>query len=252
MPIKIIKKSFEYSTYNIFFFIFVLILMFLCQILSDIVDSVLVGFSLMCLIMMGYGLQVTRDVINGGVRLPKIMPFQTLIFGVKGSIISLFYYFIQTFLLFLISVNLNFPDSFNIKEFFLNYSKTMYLFRHHDPVSFTIFVLSSIIVVYITVFFMEIALGSLADDGKLENSFNFRKIKRVIDIIGWRSYIIDYTKIILSIIILTFLLNHPVLRFEILDNLLDAVFFFLIFIVQYIGIGQIFSQYKEKKSKIEE
>ena len=221
MPIKIIKKSFEYSTYNIFFFIFVLILMFLCQILSDIVDSVLVGFSLMCLIMMGYGLQVTRDVINGGVRLPKIMPFQTLIFGVKGSIISLFYYFIQTFLLFLISVNLNFPDSFNIKEFFLNYSKTMYLFRHHDPVSFTIFVLSSI-------------------------------IKRVIDIIGWRSYIIDYTKIILSIIILTFLLNHPVLRFEILDNLLDAVFFFLIFIVQYIGIGQIFSQYKEKKSKIEE
>ena len=78
----------------------------------------------------------------------------------------------------------------------------MALFYKHDPISFIVFILLGLITVYVTIFFMEIALAILADGGKLREAFDFRKIRDIISEIGWNAYAIDYTKIILAVVIL--------------------------------------------------
>lgn len=245
MPIRIIKKSFEYCTQNKLFFISILLLFFLIQILIDLLGNSIIGSIIMSLIMMGYGLEITHDIIHGGTRLPKIMPKKIISFGINGNIVFLFYTLIQGFLLSIVSTGLHFPI-FELEEIFIRYNETFTLFMTHDTASFAIFIITGIIIVYITVFFMELALARLADGGKLKNAFDFKKIKRAIDIIGWRDYSIDYTKIIFSIIFLTFLKLYEI-PIAAVDSAVDAVLWFLIFIIEYIGIGHIYKVYVDKK-----
>lgn len=250
MPIKVIKDSFEYCTANKAFFLFVLFLIFVCNFLTVMFDSHFIGPIVMTLIMTGYGLQVTQDIISGGTRLPKISPKKIIVLGIKGTVIFVFYGFIQIFLLAFISDMLKFPV-FEIEELIMNYNETIHLFMTHEPVSFVIFVISGLILVYVTVFFMELALAKLAESGKLRNAFRFFKIRQAIDIIGWREYAIDYSKIILSIVVLTFLLRYEI-PVNIIDSSIDAVLSFMIFIIEYVGIGRIYREYLIKKSKIVE
>lgn len=196
--------------------------------------------------MTGYGLVVTQDIINGGTRLPKLETRNILNFGIKGNIIFSFYAFIQALLLAVVSMGINFPP-FKIEELILNFNETLNLFFTHDMVSCTIFIVSGCIIVYITTFFMEIALARLADGGKLKNAFNFPRIKHAIDIIGWRKYAWGYTKIILSIVIVTFIIRYSI-PIWFVDSIVDAVLSFLVFIIEFIGIGNVYKVYVDSKS----
>ena len=231
LPIKIIKGSFEYCTENKLF-------------LKNNSISIIIPF-IIELIMIGYGLQVTRDIINGGIRLPKIMPKKIIGLGIKGMAVILFYVGIQVFILALVSLNLNFPQ-FELEELILQYNETIHLFMTHDHISCLIFIISGFIVVYITSFFMEMALARLADGGSIKNAFNFPRIKHAIDVIGWKNYTWGYTKIIIAIVILTHLLNYRI-PIQPIDTVVDSILSLLIFIIEFMGIGHVYKVYKENK-----
>lgn len=245
MPFKILRDSYKYCTENIWFFLFILIVLFGCQFVTNLFDSVIIGPIITSIVMVGYGLIVTEDIINGGTKLPKIIPKKVINFGVKGNVIFAFYFIIQAILLTLVSVNLNFPD-FELEHLILHFSEVIQLFQEHDPVSFTIFFVSGFIIVYVTTFFMELSIARLADGGKLRKSFNFRRIKHAIDIIGWKNYSWDYTKIIISIIILTHLVDYKI-PFVLVDSAVDGVLSFFIFIIEFIGIAGIYKVYVDNK-----
>ncbi|MBQ9159959.1 MAG: DUF4013 domain-containing protein [Methanobrevibacter sp.] len=249
MPIKVIKNSVEYCTENKKFFILILIVLFTCQFLTKLVDSKVIGPLVMSLIMTGYGLQVTQDIIHGGTTLPQLNPGKIINFGIKGNIILFFYVAIQGFFLAFISEYLKFPP-FVLENLFLNFKETINLIYSHNIGHCIIFLVSGFVIVYVTTFFMELALARLADGGKLKNAFNFPRIKHAIDIIGWRKYAWGYTKIILSIIILTFVVHYSI-PVRIIDSVLDAVLSFLIFIIEFIGIGNVYKVYVDSKSKSE-
>ena len=245
MPVSIVKESVEYCIENKLFFIFILILYFIFESFANLSNLIIITPIVLGIIMMGYGLQVTQDIIHGGVRLPKIMPKKVIVFGFKGYFVYVVYIFIEIIFLSVISLGLNFPE-FELRDLILNYDKTMLLFHTHDPVSFAIFVLSGLIIVYITTFFMELSLARLADGGKLLNSFNFLKIKRAIDIIGWKNYALEYTKIILLIVMFTHFIHYSA-RFAFVDTITDTVFNFLIFVIQYVGMANVYKVYVDNK-----
>ena len=245
MPISIIKESAKYCGKNKLFFTFILIFLFICQYITNLVDSVVIGPIIMSIISTGYGLQVTEDIISGGGRLPKINLRKIISYGLKGEIVGVFYLLIQMILLTVITDNLNFPI-LEVEDFLLNFNEVLHLLFTHDPISFALFVIATFVTTYITAFFMELALARLSDGGKLKNAFNFLKIKRAIDIIGWKNYAIDYTKIVLSIVILTFILHYEI-PITIVNSVVDSILRFLMFAIEFIGIGQVYKIYKDNK-----
>ena len=245
MPHNIIKNTYDYCTENKLFLIFIMVFLFSCHYIIDFFDSILIGPTIFSIIMMGYGLQVTRDVIYGGTRLPKIMPKKLITLGLKGFLVFTVYTTVQGFLMLYCSTFLNFPE-FELESLVLNYYHTLHLIRVHDPVSFTVFVVSGLIILYVTTFFMELSLARLADGGSFFNSFNFVRIKHAIDIIGWRNYAMGYTKIIISILVLSWLVAYHI-PFTIIDSIIDAVLSFFIFVIEYIGIGSVYKVYVDNK-----
>lgn len=249
MPIKIIKETFEYCAENKPFFVFLMILLFICNFLMDLTDSTIVIPFIISLLMFGYGLQVTQNIIGGGTTLPKILPKKVLIYGVKGYLVGLFYLLIQSAALVAVAQCLHFPP-FEMEEFILNYDESLHLLLNHDLISGAIFVISGILIVYVTTFFMELAIARLADGGRLKEAFNFSKIKRAIDIIGWRNYFKDYTKLVFSIIFLSFLIQIQI-PIDILETIADTFFNFLIFAIEFVCVGHIYKVYIDKKSEIQ-
>lgn len=142
----------------------------------------------------------------------------------------------------LVSLKLNFPE-FDLEELILNLGETISLFYEHDPLSFILFIFLWLVVVYVTVFFMEIALAILADGGKLKEAFNFYKIRDIISIIGWNRYAIDYTKIVLAVVILVFI-NGLFKSYDGINIIMAVITDILAFIVEYRGIGNIYNEYK--------
>ncbi len=252
MPIAVLKGSLKYCMENKLFFLFVLIIFGVTEYLFDIVHTPISGLtSIICLILvMGYGLQIINDIINGGTRLPKIMPKKVIILGFKGFIIRLFYTAIQIFLLTLIAINLNFP-LFDVEEFFLEYQNTITLIFNHDAVSCIIFVISGFIITYVTSFFMELSLARLADGGQLRKSFNFRRIKHAIDIIGWKNYTIGYSKIIFIIIVFSHIETFFD-QFYGLNVVIGVLSLFIIFITEYRGMGNVYKVYIDLKKNVED
>lgn len=251
MPVAVIKGSLKYCLENKLFFLFVIIVFTILEYGSDIINtfSFDVASWIVSILIMGYGLQIIEDVINGGTRLPKIMPKKVVIFGLKGMVIQIFYVLIQVGLLYLISVNLNFPATFNIEEFFLDYHNTLLLLFRHDLGSFIIFTLSGFAISYVTIFFMELSLARLADGGQLRKSFNFPRIKRAIDIIGWKNYTIGYSKIILVIVVFSFL-NKFFDPYYGLNVVIGSLSLFISFIVEYRGMGNVYKIYVDNKKNI--
>lgn len=177
----------------------------------------------------------------------KNKPKRTNHYGIGGNIVYTFYLTIQASALGLISLMFNFPE-FDIEELILNLHETIKLFFEHDPLTFIIFIILRLLIVYGTIFFMEIALAILADGGNLKDAFDFKRIKNTISTIGWKEYAADYTKIIASVIILVFI-NGLFKSTGWLSIIIGVITDMLAFLVEYRGIGMIYKEYKEQKQE---
>ena len=252
MPVFKMKKVWDYATYNKPFFIFILFLLCIWVLIDDYtetIDSLEVILLLIVLnsLLFGYGMTVTRDRINNGKRLPKIMLKDVLILGFKSFIVFGVYFGLQGFILKIISSPLGFPP-FDLEDMLMDAPETVQLLISHSPVDVLMFLFLGSVLFYITVFFMEIALGRLADTGELKSAFDLFGIKRDIDTIGWLEYAKDYTLILLAIVIFSYL-NIIVIPNDILNYIWGVLLYLLVLITQFLGIGAVYNIVKEKEKE---
>ena len=252
MPLHRMKKAWNYCTYNVPFFIFILILfgipnhfyeyLFDSHILIVFLFGYLVNF-----FILGYGMTITRDRINDGVRLPKIMIKDVLILGIKSTIVTSIYFYIQWVILHFVSSPLDFPV-FELEDMLLELPETIHMLFSHNPIDALVFVVVGAILFYVTTFFMEIALARLADTGNILAAFNLKEIKKDIDIAGWRHYAKDYTFMIIAIV-LFFSFEHMNFQIDFLNVIWEILLDLLAFVTQFMGIGAIYAEIKAKKSE---
>ena len=253
MPLKRLIYTFDYCKANPLGFLIILILLGVQGFNNRTISSVELEYQLpliiisiiSALLIYGYGLVITKDTIRGGKKLPKIKIKECSICGIKSLIMITIYTSIEGLALFLISLGFHLPE-FQLKFALSHIMETLKLFYIHDPVATFEFIICSIIITYIVAFFMEISLARLADGGSLLGAFNLYSIKRCIDTIGWRHYTLDYTKIMLSITILAYL-QYGIDHLKLMNGVVDLIIGLLIFIIEYIGIGMIYKDYKIKK-----
>ena len=247
MPLFKMKKVWTYCTYNKPFFLLILllygILNFILYIYGNTEDNwiLLIIFAVSILIT-GYGMTITHDRINNGVRLPKINIKDVIVLGVKSYIVFIVYLFIQGTVLDWISSPFNFPR-FELEDMLLDLPNTLNMLISHNHLHAIIFVVVGSILFYITSFFMEIAIARLADTGRILSAFNFSGIKNNIDAIGWDHYTKEYTLIIL-VIVLFGSLSYVKIPNLILNYIWTIILNFLMFTTQFLGIGAIYSEIK--------
>lgn len=252
MPLMKMKNVWDYCTYNKPFFL--LILFFCClwvilDLYTDDVDTLPVT----CLVIIldiaffGYGMTLTRDRINNGFRLPKIMIKDILELGVKSFIVYVVYLGVQGYILDFICSPLKFPE-FDLEDMLLDTPETIHLLYTHNPFDTLIFLVVGAVLFYITVFFMEIALARLADTGSLKSAFELVEIKKDIDTIGWRNYAKDYTRIVIAIVFFAYITVIQIPN-DILNFVWCSLLNLFIFVTQYLGIGAIYSYVKEKEKE---
>ena len=153
------------------------------------------------------------------------------------------YYYTQSLILDLFSYLWDFPE-FDLEELLLNIPETYTWIISQDPYNVFIFFIVGGILFYITTFIMEIGLAKLADTGSLRSAFNLKSINESINTYGWKNYVLEYTSILLAIVILSYLGSIEISFFWI-DHLIDTFFGFLIFATQYLGIGAVYSRIKD-------
>lgn len=248
MPIDIFKGSIEYCFSNKPFFLLIFGLFLIIAVLIDVLDGRVYDLiSLFLLVLVGgYCLQIIQDVINGGTRLPKIIPKKVIILGFKGGVIFTFYSTIQVTLLSIVSMMLGFPE-FDLEELYADPLIVLNMMQGHDLVMYIIFLFLGFAISYLIIFFMELSLAKLADGEKLRDSFNFRKIKHAIDIIGWDRYTVGYTKIIFILMILS-LITRFTTPFDDINFIVGAFTLFLGFVVECRGMGNVYRVYVEHKN----
>ena len=249
MPLLKLKKVFEYCSYNVVFFIFICLIIFLLNSIPDYSKNYfnsdiqnIIGI-LILILLNGYGMIIARDRINHGYRLPKIIPRDVINLGVKSTIVYGFFTLIQTALLYLTSMAFDLPR-FDLHHLLLNYNETINMFFTNSPEFLLTFIFAGGLVFYFTTFFAEVSLARLADTKSFFAAFNFPAIWRSIKIFGFRNYIRDYTSLILAIVILTFI-QYISLPDIMLENLWKMIFGFLIFATQYLGIGAVYCDIKD-------
>ena len=247
MPLVKMKKVWTYCTYNKPFFLLILLLYGILHFFQDVYGDTGDGWMLLILfavsiLIIGYGMTITHDRINNGVRLPKIMIKDVIVLGVKSYIVFIVYLFIQGSILDWISSPFNFP-SFELEEMLLDLPNTLNMLISHNHVHAIIFVVVGSILFYITSFFMEIAIARLADTGRILSAFNFSGIKNNIDAIGWDHYTKEYTLIILAIVLFGSL-SYVKIPNLILNYIWAIILNFLMFTTQFLGIGAIYSEIK--------
>ena len=120
MPLVKMKKVWTYCTYNKPFFLLILLLYGILNFFQDVYGDTGDGWILLIIfavsiLIIGYGMTITHDRINNGVRLPKIMIKEVMVLGVKSYIVFIVYLFIQGSILDWISSPFNFP-SFELEE----------------------------------------------------------------------------------------------------------------------------------------
>ena len=250
MPHSIIKKVWDYCSYDKKFLLFIFVLLFISSRIQNYFQDngneyvlFLIGI-LVSIVVSGYGMSITKSRINHGKRLPKIVIKDIMFLGIKSSITSLIYFFIQMMILAYVGYVFGFHLLFDLEELLLNWSETMSLLLNHEPVTAILFVILGSVIFYVTTFFMEIALAKLAGTESLWAAFDLMSIKRSIDVFGWGDYAKDYTLIILTIVLLSYLISIDVP----FDPLIDMFLSFLIFVTQYLGIGAVYCQIKDLQS----
>lgn len=252
MPIKRLKYTFNYCIQNIPTFILVLVLIFLLNNLNDYYDLFEGNHLLIIYIVTlflfstlhGYGLMVTRDNINNGSSLPKLLFFKSFVLGIKSVIITGIYAVVQYVLYHSISVIFELPV-ITVEEGEISISNIGSLFNAHNSLDTMLFFIFICISIYLFTFFLEISLARLADKGSLLDALNIKDIVNCINTIGWGNYTVDYTKIILSIAILSYLSYGIRLMGD--HHIIEMIIGLIIFLIQYIGIGKIYRIYKDKK-----
>ena len=194
----------------------------------------------------GYGMAITKDVINNGKRLPKILIKDVVILGIKSTVVLIAYVIVQQVLFSLVSSLLGFPVV-DVEDLVLDFFETVPLLFNHDLVATVIFIVIDFIVFYFTMFFMEMGLAKLADNSSILDAFNLKSIKKTIDVIGWRLYAKHYTVIILLLAFFSLLIDIEIPNF-ILDCIVKAFLGLLLFTTQYWGIGSLYRIFKIKQS----
>ena len=252
MPLKRLKYSVDYCRANPIGFLIILFLIWSINFMNSYADTHTIKYKvifytlalLATIFMYGYGLAITKDTIRNGEKLPIIKLKQCAVFGIKASLMITLYSLIEGFLLYDLSTRFYLPE-FHLKFAASHLIETLQLYYWHNPVSTIEFIVVSIMVTYIVAFFMEISLARLADKNSILDSLNVAALVKCINTIGWGHYAIDYTKLILAISILAYMkfglnimVSHPII---------DLIIGLLIFIIQYIGIGRIYHEYKVKK-----
>ncbi len=253
MPLKRLRYTFDYCKGNPLGFLIILVLLGVQGFNNRVIHLIELEYQLPLIILSiifsiliyGYGLVITKDTIRDGKKLPKIKIKECSICGIKSLIMISIYSSIEGLSLYLISRCFSLPE-FQLKFALSHIMQTLRLFYIHNPVSTFEFIICSLIVTYIVAFFMEISLARLADGGSLLGAFNLTSIKRCIDTIGWRHYTSDYTKIMLSITILAYL-QYGIDHFKLMNGVVDLTIGLLIFVIEFIGIGKIYKDYKIKK-----
>lgn len=248
MPLSKMKKVLEYSTYNKLFFLLIFLFFAIFDYTLELFfDQVsIVSFLVLLtitLILFGYGMLITRDRINNGVRLPKIMIKDIFVLGIKSYIVFSVYLFVQGVVVGGICSPLHFPD-FELEDMILDLPHTLHLLGSHNIAEVLVFILVGGILFYVTSFFMEIAMARLADTGSIISAFNLLGIKEDIDAYGWWDYIKEYTVIVLVIVIFA-ALKFIVIPVYILDLFWDVLFDLLIFVTYFLGIGDIYRRVKQ-------
>lgn len=257
MPLKRLKYTFDYCKPNPIGFLIILLLIYSIGAINDYASWHTIKYKLIfypiaffiTIFIYGYGMAITKDTIRKGEKLPIIKLKQCIIYGIKTFILMNLYSFIEGYILYLLS------RIFYLPKFTLIYAlshimNTLKSYYAYNPTSTIEFIICSIIVTYIVAFFMEISLARLADGGRILGAFNLLSVKRCIDTIGWRHYTMDYTKIMISITILAYI-QYGIDFLGFFDSILDLIIGLLIFIIEFIGIGKIYQEYKIKKAKEE-
>lgn len=251
MPFFKLKKLWEYCSYNIPFFILVLVLILILSLIPDFSTQFYgskIGYivgNIVWVLLVGYGMSITRNRMNHGKRLPKIIIKDVIVMGIKASIVFAIYFFIQWVILYFVSSYFNYPI-FDLEDMLLNIDETIDLIRSNDLMYSAIFFGYATIIFYVTTFFAEIAIARLADTKSIFSSFNLIAIIKTINVIGWGHYVRDYTSIILVIVILSYL-QLIVLPIFLLDTIWEVTLGFLVFVAQFLGIGAVYSEFKDKE-----
>ena len=251
MPVSKIKKVWDYCTYNKPFFILILLLFCVITYIDDYSKNpnmIIAGASLIIttVFIFGYGMTITRDRISNGKRLPKIIIRDVLILGIQSAILMIIYLTVQQYLLTFICSPLNFPN-FELEELIIHYDETLTSIYAHNPRDTLIFIIAGGITFYITAFFMEISLARLADTDNILSAINLWEIKKDIDIIGWRNYAVDYTKIALALAFFA-ALDYLTFPNTSLNYIWSELVYLFTFATQFLGIGAVYSKVKENKN----
>jgi len=86
MPNQMLKGTVKYCLGNKLFFTFVFVQFLLFECITNTVGGLLKSTSLIVLLaVLGYGLKVAQDVMNGGSSFPKINLNEFINFGLKGN-----------------------------------------------------------------------------------------------------------------------------------------------------------------------
>ena len=255
MPHNILKKVWDYCTYSYYFLAFIFVLLFISSLIQNYVQAygdstVLTILNILVIISVsGYGMSITKSRINHGIRLPKIVIKDIIVMGIKSSIIGIIFVLVQGFIIGYLFSLVNIPI-FDLEDMLINWFDTIRMLYYNEPMNTLLFVSVGSTVFYVFSFFTEMALAILADTGSLLSALNLKKIKRSIDVIGWRNYAVDLTLIIFAIVILSHLISIEI-PFTFIDTLIDMFLSFLIFATQYLGIGAIYCDIKDLESEKE-
>lgn len=254
MPLKRLKFTGDYTVSNIRNFIIILLLILVSNIIKsnynpmndDMLYIPYILIALLTLITQGYGLLVTKDTMYEGTKLPDIKIWKSIVLGIKSFIVVIIYSSIQITVFSLVADIFDFPY-IQIGEGTIHLENISTLFYNHGSVDTILFAIFVIVVMYTFTFFMEISLARLADKEKLSSALNILSIGKCINTIGWIHYASDYTKLIMAIAILAYIKYG--MDFILVDNLImDLIIGVLIFIIQFIGIGAIYKEYKIKSA----
>lgn len=231
-----LKDIYYYSTKNLAFLGLIAFLFFLLLSIKGNITLPYVGI-IVSIIIMGYGLEITRDTIKGGERLPKIRPKKIITGGIKLFIITIIY-FIPQEVFFIILENISgFYEIFDLNEIFLHLLDFYGMFLL-DPLGFIFYIILFLLISYISIFFYEIALASLAETDEFKSAFRIKRILGKMKKVGIKRYVIRYTELIIIISFFIFLA----------DKLIDfpiaySLFLLIPFLLQYRAMGLIYKRY---------
>ncbi len=237
------------------YFIFILVLIFIINTIGDFsgsyMDSYYMVFfinGIVSVVILGYGVLITKDRINHGHKLPRIVVKDVLVLGIKSLFVYIAFFLIQTLVFTITSQIFDIP-MFDLEDLLMNFEDTVHMFVVNEAFHSLIFVVVGGLAFYVTTFFVEISLAMLADTNSLLLSFNLVSLSKKIRVIGFKTYILDCTSIILAIIILSYL-QHIAIPIFWLDQIWETVLGFLIFATQYLGIGALYADIKDKELEL--